>query len=49
MVAGTALAGATLLHGWLSAVLVLAGVALLGAGVSVMTLPAPDRGQRIDR
>ena len=49
VLAGTALAGATLLHGWFSWVVVLVGVALLGVGVCLMTLPVRQRGPRLRR
>jgi hypothetical protein len=49
MFAGTALVGATLVDGWIRLVLVLAGVALLGTGVSLMTLPALERDRRLGR
>jgi hypothetical protein len=49
VLAGTALAGATLLHGWFSWVVVLVGVALLGVGVCLMTMPVRQRGPRLRR
>ena len=49
MFAGTALVGATLVDGWIRLVLVLAGVALLGTGVSLMTLPALEHDRRRGR
>ena len=49
LLAGTAMAGATLLHGWVSPALVLAGAALLGSGVSLMTIPAQERWRRLGR
>jgi predicted phage tail protein len=49
VLAGTALAGATLVHGWISWVVVLLGVALLGVGVGLMTMPVRRCGPRLRR
>jgi hypothetical protein len=49
LLAAVAFGASTMIHSWLSSVLVVGAALLLGAGVAIITLPAPVRRRRDSR